>query len=109
MNSTQWARLETAVNCRLRRGAWYRIIDLTVDEAWLDECDPRNASQRGGPLAVRNEGTPALPRLRCANPERRRGPATPHPGHQSRGRVASPERVVRTRRARALTPGVTPR
>jgi hypothetical protein len=36
MNNTQWARLETDVNCRLRRGAWYRIIALTVGEAKLD-------------------------------------------------------------------------
>jgi hypothetical protein len=38
MNSTQWARPETDVNCRLRRGAWYRVIDLTVDEARLDDA-----------------------------------------------------------------------
>jgi hypothetical protein len=36
MNTTQWARLETDANHRLRRGAWYRIIDLTVGEAKLD-------------------------------------------------------------------------
>jgi hypothetical protein len=32
----QWARLQVDVNCRLRRGAWYRVADLTVGEARLD-------------------------------------------------------------------------
>jgi hypothetical protein len=33
---TQWARLQVDVHCRLRRGAWYRVADLTSGEARLD-------------------------------------------------------------------------
>ncbi len=32
----QWARLQSNVHCRLRRGAWYRVVDLTPAEATLD-------------------------------------------------------------------------
>ena len=32
----QWARLQSDVHCRLRRGAWYRVADLTAAEARLD-------------------------------------------------------------------------
>src|SRR5438309_11066275 len=32
----QWARLQVDVNCRVRRGAWYRVADLTSAEARLD-------------------------------------------------------------------------
>ena len=32
----QWARLQVDVNCRVRRGAWYRVADLTPVEARLD-------------------------------------------------------------------------
>lgn len=32
----QWARVRNEVNCRLRRGAWYEILQLTEDEAVLD-------------------------------------------------------------------------
>ncbi len=31
-----WARLRVDVNCALRRGAWYRVIQLTKDIATLD-------------------------------------------------------------------------
>lgn len=36
MVDPQWARLQVDVNCRLRRGAWYRVTDLTAAEATLD-------------------------------------------------------------------------
>ena len=32
----QWARLQVDVNCRLRRGAWYRVAGLTPVDATLD-------------------------------------------------------------------------
>src|SRR5436309_14678201 len=32
----QWARLQVDMNCRVRRGAWYRVADLTPAEARLD-------------------------------------------------------------------------
>ena len=32
----QWARLPVDVNCRLRRGAWYRVADLTAAEVKLE-------------------------------------------------------------------------
>lgn len=31
----QWARLQGDLNCRLRRGAWYRVAELTHAEATL--------------------------------------------------------------------------
>lgn len=31
-----WARLRVDVNCALRRGAWYRVLRLTRDQAILD-------------------------------------------------------------------------
>lgn len=30
-----WARLKSDVSCGLRRGAWYRVVGLTPDEAVL--------------------------------------------------------------------------
>jgi len=33
---TQYARLDTDVNCELRRGAWYRVLRLAQLEAVLD-------------------------------------------------------------------------
>src|SRR6185312_730127 len=36
MADPQWARLQSDVNCRLRRGAWYRVADLTSADAMLD-------------------------------------------------------------------------
>jgi hypothetical protein len=36
MPDLQWARLKTDVKCGLRRGAWYRVIRLTPEEAILD-------------------------------------------------------------------------
>lgn len=32
----QWARVRGAENCQVRRGAWYRVLRLTPDEAILD-------------------------------------------------------------------------
>jgi hypothetical protein len=32
----QWARFQGDANYRLRRGAWYRVADLTAGEAKLD-------------------------------------------------------------------------
>src|SRR5213080_692955 len=32
----QWARLQVDMNCRVRRGAWYRVADLTPAEVRLD-------------------------------------------------------------------------
>lgn len=34
--TTQYARLDTDVNCQLRRGAWYRVLRLAPMEAVLD-------------------------------------------------------------------------
>lgn len=31
-----WARLRIDLNCGLRRGAWYRVIRLSKDDAFLD-------------------------------------------------------------------------
>lgn len=36
MADPQWARLQVELNCRLRRGAWYRVADLSPEEALLD-------------------------------------------------------------------------
>ena|SRR5881296_3313186 len=36
MAAAQWARLQNDVNCPLRRGAWYRVADVTEAEAQLD-------------------------------------------------------------------------
>src|SRR5437879_8511885 len=32
----QWARLQVDVNCRVRRGAWYRVADVRPAEVRLD-------------------------------------------------------------------------
>jgi hypothetical protein len=32
----KWARVRGDVNCRLRRGAWYRVLALTTDDVVLD-------------------------------------------------------------------------
>ncbi len=36
MAGQQWARLQTDVNVKLRRGAWYRILRLGAQEAVLE-------------------------------------------------------------------------
>lgn len=36
MAGATWARLQADVKCRLRRGAWYRVIQLRAREAILD-------------------------------------------------------------------------
>jgi len=37
MPQTQfWARVRARAECPLRRGAWYRVVDLTPVEAYLD-------------------------------------------------------------------------
>src|SRR2546428_1056881 len=36
MAGAQWARLQADVKCRLRRGAWYRVIRLGAREVVLD-------------------------------------------------------------------------
>ena len=36
MTGQQWARLQTDVNVKLRRGAWYRILRLGPQEAVLE-------------------------------------------------------------------------
>jgi hypothetical protein len=36
-----WARLRVDVNCALRRGAWYRVIQLTKDTATVDAIRDR--------------------------------------------------------------------
>jgi hypothetical protein len=36
MTGPQWARLQTDVNVKLRRGAWYRILRLGAQEAVLE-------------------------------------------------------------------------
>lgn len=36
MADPQWARLQVDVKCRLRRGAWYRVADMTLANAMLD-------------------------------------------------------------------------
>jgi hypothetical protein len=32
----QWARVHGDMNCHVRRGAWYEVLDLTPDEVILD-------------------------------------------------------------------------
>src|SRR5437762_14100492 len=32
----QWARLQVDMNCRVRRGAWYRVADLTPAAVRVD-------------------------------------------------------------------------
>ncbi len=34
--ATQWARIRSSEEARLRRGAWYRIVKLTAVEVVLD-------------------------------------------------------------------------
>lgn len=46
MPEPQWGRLQVDVDCGLRRGAWYRVVSLTPEEAVLDVnrqrlCVPR--------------------------------------------------------------------
>src|SRR5712691_3742130 len=36
MAGFQWARLQVDVDCPLRRGAWYRLLNLTSSEATVD-------------------------------------------------------------------------
>ncbi|HUK22627.1 MAG TPA: hypothetical protein VLV45_13855 [Gemmatimonadales bacterium] len=36
MTDLRWARVRTDATCQLRRGAWYRILRLTTEEAVLD-------------------------------------------------------------------------
>lgn len=36
MPETQWARLRSALDCPLRRGAWYRVVTVTRLEAVVD-------------------------------------------------------------------------
>jgi hypothetical protein len=36
MADPQWARLQVDESCPLRRGAWYRVADITPAEAMLD-------------------------------------------------------------------------
>src|SRR5213076_433680 len=36
MSGMQWGRLQVDVNCRLRRGAWYRVTELASLKAVLD-------------------------------------------------------------------------
>lgn len=39
---TQWARVRGDVNCRLRRGAWYRVRAVTQNDVVVDvHGDPR--------------------------------------------------------------------
>ena len=35
MSGMQWGRLQVDVNCRLRRGAWYRVTELASLKAVL--------------------------------------------------------------------------
>lgn len=42
-----WARLRADVSCGLRRGAWYRVIRLTKDQAVLEVTgDPARVPRR---------------------------------------------------------------
>ncbi len=36
MAELQWARLKGVANCGLRRGAWYRVLELTPRDAVLE-------------------------------------------------------------------------
>ncbi|HEX4601399.1 MAG TPA: hypothetical protein VH116_08400, partial [Gemmatimonadales bacterium] len=36
MAQLQWARLKGSANCGLRRGAWYRVVQLTSRDAVVD-------------------------------------------------------------------------
>jgi hypothetical protein len=33
---TQWARVRGDINCRLRRGAWYRVLAVTQNDVVVD-------------------------------------------------------------------------
>jgi hypothetical protein len=41
-----WARLRVDVNCALRRGAWYRVVRLTRDQAVLQVTHERVPVER---------------------------------------------------------------
>jgi len=67
----QWARLRARTNCPLRRGAWYRVVELTAAEAVLDV--------NGRPLSVPRaflQVLPIRPRMWSVVP-RLRGALTP--------------------------------
>src|SRR2546428_11927820 len=67
----QWARLRARATCPLRRGAWYRVVQLTDSEAILDV--------NGRPLSVPRaflQVLPIRPRMWSVVP-RLRGAVTP--------------------------------
>src|SRR3989442_11596279 len=67
----QWARLRARATCPLRRGAWYRVVQLTDAEAILDV--------NGRPLSVPRaflQVLPIRPRMWSVVP-RLRGAVTP--------------------------------
>ena len=46
MGAIQWARIQAAVDCPLRQGAWYRVTSLTKLEAVVDVEGARVAVPR---------------------------------------------------------------
>ena len=36
VETPQWARVRADINCGVRRGAWYKVLSLTPEEAVLD-------------------------------------------------------------------------
>lgn len=57
MAAVQWARLQSEVNCSLRRGAWYRVADVTDAEAQLDVNRRRVSVPRAALKIVSNPPT----------------------------------------------------
>lgn len=71
----QWARLNTDLSCGLRRGAWYRVVRLTPDEAVLQV--PRREQVRVPRRAV--ETLSNRPRQWTVVPRPREADAEPTP------------------------------
>src|SRR2546422_540842 len=69
-----WARVRAGMDCPLRRGAWYRVVELTPGETVLEVNSRllRDTTRRG---AVGSPSRPALgpsiARAACALSERR--------------------------------------
>ena len=77
----QWARLNADQSCGLRRGAWYRVVRLTPDEAVLQV--PRREQVRVprryvDTLSNRPRHWTVVPRSRGAEAEAERPPAGWH-------------------------------
>src|SRR5205809_6742492 len=72
LNLEQWARVRARTNCQLRRGAWYRVVEL----APLDVVLEVNRRPLRGPRPS-VQVTPIRPRLWPLVPRLRDAPAPP--------------------------------